>query len=275
MSSRSERRKNDPDFAAKLRAQERAAYERKKLRRQQDAEYAEHQRAIWRKANSKQPTFAERRAAMSEAEVEAAREKERERDRQRREENRKRRVEDKEWAEMDRKRRREHARNWEEKQKAKGPEYLEDKRQRSAQYRELNGDKYNQTRRETSVWNKVSVSANQKNLQLTVSRDTVETMGRLPCHYCGTAPQTIHGIDRMDNGLGYVPDNIVSCCTTCNFAKGTMTFNDFARHMRRPDLLRDGGDLKTCRECLEKKDASHFKVLNNSCIECIEMGKDK
>jgi hypothetical protein len=63
------------------------------------------------------------------------------------------------------------------------------------------------------------------------------------CHYCGAPPRqhriigrnlTHNGIDRIDSTKGYTTDNVVSCCTTCNRAKLTMTAPEFlgwARHV--------------------------------------------
>lgn len=36
-----------------------------------------------------------------------------------------------------------------------------------------------------------------------------------------------HGIDRVDNSVGYTIENCVPCCTSCNFMKGKMTKDDF------------------------------------------------
>lgn len=59
------------------------------------------------------------------------------------------------------------------------------------------------------------------------------------CYYCGAPPNEfnswnkkarrtsldeiilLNGIDRIDSDKGYTLDNCVSCCTTCNFIKGT------------------------------------------------------
>lgn len=63
------------------------------------------------------------------------------------------------------------------------------------------------------------------------------------CYYCGAPPRertimcggrypravptVASGVDRLDNQHGYVPDNIVSCCETCNRAKLCMTATEF------------------------------------------------
>lgn len=40
------------------------------------------------------------------------------------------------------------------------------------------------------------------------------------CHYCsGPLPRAGSGVDRIDSALGYVPGNVVPCCTKCNRAK--------------------------------------------------------
>lgn len=66
--------------------------------------------------------------------------------------------------------------------------------------------------------------------------DTV-CLFKAPCHYCGTAPQNCYqkdranvlysGIDRVDNTQGYEVGNVVSCCHTCNAAKGKIGYAEF------------------------------------------------
>ncbi len=69
----------------------------------------------------------------------------------------------------------------------------------------------------------------------------VESLIFKNCHYCGREPSmTIkrqkskelynlkhNGIDRKYSHLDYVPGNVVTCCTICNFAKRTMTYDDY------------------------------------------------
>jgi 5-methylcytosine-specific restriction endonuclease McrA len=66
------------------------------------------------------------------------------------------------------------------------------------------------------------------------------------CRYCGTPPNSVRkpnagvngeffytGVDRVENTLGYIPDNVVSCCWDCNRAKGMMTIAAFESWLDR------------------------------------------
>lgn len=60
-----------------------------------------------------------------------------------------------------------------------------------------------------------------------------------PCLYCGEPPyERVHGgvvvgrasgVDRLDNGLGYVEGNVVACCKICNGMKSSMGAEEFLR----------------------------------------------
>lgn len=61
------------------------------------------------------------------------------------------------------------------------------------------------------------------------------------CYYCKSVPSSLvtwrykhevsslpfNGIDRLDNTIGYTANNCVSCCRTCNSAKGDLTVSEF------------------------------------------------
>lgn len=53
------------------------------------------------------------------------------------------------------------------------------------------------------------------------------------CFYCGSAPDPVNGIDRVNNARGYEEDNVVSCCTCCNTAKLDHSVEDFTAWLRR------------------------------------------
>lgn len=83
-------------------------------------------------------------------------------------------------------------------------------------------------------------SARDRNIEWHLSDEEFFEIVSSPCAYCGTPPDSIRkpnkgvngeftysGVDRVDNGRGYFPDNVVSCCWNCNRAKGMMKKKDF------------------------------------------------
>lgn len=56
------------------------------------------------------------------------------------------------------------------------------------------------------------------------------------CYYCGKPSKIgikIHGLDRINNDVGYQKDNIVPCCEQCNRAKLSDTKEDFIEMCKR------------------------------------------
>jgi hypothetical protein len=71
------------------------------------------------------------------------------------------------------------------------------------------------------------------------------------CHYCGAPPnQTTkpkkklkngkisyykeyihHGLDRVDNNIGYILYNVVTCCKVCNRGKNNMAYDEFIKYI--------------------------------------------
>lgn len=73
--------------------------------------------------------------------------------------------------------------------------------------------------------------------EFTLTQDQFEQITAETCVYCGASPQmrsksrhasySMNGIDRRDNNQGYVLVNCVPCCSTCNVAKASMSFDEF------------------------------------------------
>lgn len=61
------------------------------------------------------------------------------------------------------------------------------------------------------------------------------------CSYCGAKPairmhvggRLRNGIDRINNSVGYVDSNCVTCCPTCNKMKGTLAKDEFLIHTKK------------------------------------------
>ena len=86
-----------------------------------------------------------------------------------------------------------------------------------------------------TLWSRYRWSALKRKLHFTLTRETFKSLIELPCHYCGDEPSQIMwqykykytGIDRKDNTQGYVEENALPCCATCNVAKGTKSYAEF------------------------------------------------
>lgn len=58
---------------------------------------------------------------------------------------------------------------------------------------------------------------------------------------CGCEPELrnrkfagkANGVDRIDSNIGYITNNIVSCCKICNIAKNNLHYNDFISWINR------------------------------------------
>lgn len=86
------------------------------------------------------------------------------------------------------------------------------------------------------------------------------------CFYCGSPPCrtrrgpggdfTYNGIDRLNNDLGYSIDNVVACCTRCNFKKGSENFDEFVEW-----VLKTADHLKSKRRHWPKTPTAPSGVL--------------
>lgn len=63
-------------------------------------------------------------------------------------------------------------------------------------------------------------------VELTIQEYNMAAQGK--CHYCsGSLPKAGHGLDRIDSSVGYRIDNVVPCCSTCNYGKHKMNQKEF------------------------------------------------
>lgn len=68
--------------------------------------------------------------------------------------------------------------------------------------------------------------AARKELQFELTIQDFQDNWNKNCHYCGDAIPTI-GFDRLDSNKGYIKDNLVLCCTTCNTMKSNLDTSTF------------------------------------------------
>lgn len=68
--------------------------------------------------------------------------------------------------------------------------------------------------------------AKRRGIPFHLTREVFERLALQPCHYCGRSLLQM-GLDRVINEVGYIDDNVVSCCGDCNRAKRKMTKMEF------------------------------------------------
>lgn len=74
--------------------------------------------------------------------------------------------------------------------------------------------------------------AMKKNLQFNLTAEQFITLVNSHCYYCDEYDETrVIGIDRVDSDDGYLIDNVVPCCSTCNFMKSDLEKADFLNHI--------------------------------------------
>ncbi len=84
-------------------------------------------------------------------------------------------------------------------------------------------------------------NAKDRDYEWSLSDEEFSSLINGDCHYCKIPPSNqvpwrykyeivslpFNGVDRVDNTLGYTIDNCVSCCRTCNSAKGELSLAEF------------------------------------------------
>lgn len=89
-------------------------------------------------------------------------------------------------------------------------------------------------------------SAGKRKRTFEITFDQAMELFQKSCYYCNKLPSQIfhkkqcpngdfvyNGIDRIDNTLGYVLDNCVSCCGQCNYMKHSQVQKDFLEQIER------------------------------------------
>lgn len=88
-------------------------------------------------------------------------------------------------------------------------------------------------------WRLGKANAFRRGIDWLISLGEYELVAVLSCDYCGgKLPQQGHGLDRLDNRLGYAVANVVPCCKDCNRVKGCLELAGFT-YPRTVELMRE------------------------------------
>lgn len=88
------------------------------------------------------------------------------------------------------------------------------------------------------LYNTYKKRAENKNLPFEITKNEFTHMINSNCYYCDAPPRQCsdsirNGIDRINNEVGYITGNSVTCCTTCNMIKRNIRHDDFLRHIEK------------------------------------------
>jgi hypothetical protein len=121
----------------------------------------------------------------------------------------------------------------------------------------------------TYIWDRVKSTAKFRGIEVTVTQAQVLALAAMPCAYCGCPPEpkkggsygrgAWNGLDRIDSAKGYLPDNVLPCCVTCNRAKGDLSVAEFMQWATRLGrAAADGGSVS-----LEAARAAALEAVTN------------
>lgn len=97
------------------------------------------------------------------------------------------------------------------------------------------------------LYNEYVRSADRRNFKFSITLEKFRELTKLTCHYCGEAPCKIsydsiskkttgyifNGLDRKDSKIGYIEENVLPCCSICNYAKRSMSYTDYINHVKK------------------------------------------
>lgn len=115
------------------------------------------------------------------------------------------------------------------------PEVKEKKMmEQRVKYETPEGQAYEHKRRRTvkSRWMRSKYNAKKRGKIWDINLELFTELMSLPCTYCNesVAEETGSSLDRKDNDLGYLSDNVVTCCKLCNRIRSkSMSSEEFAR----------------------------------------------
>ena len=88
-------------------------------------------------------------------------------------------------------------------------------------------------------------SAKVRKLEFNLTKELFRKLITSNCYYCGGDPVYVsyqpglnggfayNGLDRMNNNIGYIESNVVTCCKICNRAKRNLTLDCFINWIKQ------------------------------------------
>lgn len=85
---------------------------------------------------------------------------------------------------------------------------------------------------QSALFSRFLGDAKKKNKAVEITESMYQNIIGQPCNYCKNTCYLqnnigARGIDRIDSMYGYIPGNIVPCCSTCNYMKSNLSVGNF------------------------------------------------
>ena len=90
------------------------------------------------------------------------------------------------------------------------------------------------------LFNKYKRDAIRFKREFKLSQEEFFSFSDSKCTYCGETLEQIR-LDRMNNNVGYIIENVTSSCRRCNFMKGKLDKGDFLEHVKKIYLHQEKG----------------------------------
>ena len=103
-------------------------------------------------------------------------------------------------------------------------------------------------RSQKHIYNQYKSNAKKRNLIFNLTLDEFINLIESPCFYCGATNSMTHnpirtiseseeykynGVDRINNGIGYIKTNCVSCCKICNNSKASLNLKEWKAWIKK------------------------------------------
>lgn len=84
----------------------------------------------------------------------------------------------------------------------------------------------------TTKYNTYKRNAKYRNLIFNLTIEDFMYFWKKSCTYCSIEIETI-GLDRIDTNIGYIKENCIPCCSSCNIMRNNQTQSEFIERVKR------------------------------------------
>ena len=125
-----------------------------------------------------------------------------------------------------------------------GKKYHQKNRERCNKIHKQYNKQYKIRNPEHTCFDQHKSNAKRRNIEWKLTFNEYMMFWQKPCYYCGCSIKT-SGLDRIDNGKGYIIENLVPCCHQCNRFRGGLSQQEFITMCKKIVFHRNKIKLKT------------------------------